>query len=100
MSSVITAAGVLLMISAVMSALSFVVMAWDKRAAARGRWRVPEKVLHVLELLGGWPGSLLASSWLRHKSVKAGYRVVRGLMILLHSAGVGGLLYAAWQGGG
>ncbi len=66
------------------SGLSFALLAWDKRAARLGRWRTKQTTLHVLELLGGWPGSLLASALLRHKSRKAGYRLVRIGCIVLH----------------
>jgi uncharacterized membrane protein YsdA (DUF1294 family) len=43
-----------------MSLITFVVYYLDKRAARLGRPRTPEATLHVLELLGGWPGALLA----------------------------------------
>ena len=53
-----------------MSLLTLVVYAWDKRQAIRGGWRVPEARLHLLELCGGWPGALVARQWLRHKTQK------------------------------
>ena len=34
--------------------------AWDKRGATRGEWRTTEDSLHLLAVLGGWPGALLA----------------------------------------
>ena len=33
----------------------------DKRAAQEDRQRVPESLLHWLDLLGGWPGALCAT---------------------------------------
>lgn len=81
-------------------ALSLVTLgafALDKRAAARGRQRIPEKTLHGLELLGGWPGALAGQMLLRHKSSKLSYRVVLGLIIVLHALGWG--LWLAWRQG-
>ena len=46
----------------------------DKRAAIRGAWRIPERQLHALEMLGGWSGALVAQNVLHHKSKKKSYR--------------------------
>ena len=59
-----------------MSLITFAVYYLDKRAARLGRPRTPEATLHVLELLGGWPGALLAQRLIRHKNAKIGYLVV------------------------
>ena len=75
-----------------MSLVTLVAYAWDKRQARGGGWRVPEKRLHVMELLGGWPGGLLGRRWLRHKSVKRSFRIRSGLIVCLHGVLVG----AAW----
>ena len=40
-----------------MSALAFALFWMDKRRAARCQWRLPERTLHVVEILGGWPGA-------------------------------------------
>lgn len=76
------------------SLVGAVLFAWDKRAAIKGRSRVPEKTLLTVELLGGFPGCLLAGRLLRHKTVKRSYRAKRVVVILLHLAAVGGALYA------
>lgn len=46
----------------------------DKRAAIRGAWRIPERQLHALEMLGGWSGALVAQKVLHHKNKKKSYR--------------------------
>lgn len=53
------------------SGVTFIAYAIDKSAAEGNRWRTPESTLHLLALLGGWPGALLAQQFFRHKSSKA-----------------------------
>ena len=48
----------------------------DKSAAQKGRWRTRESVLHVLALIGGWPGALVAQRMFRHKTKKQPFQVV------------------------
>ena len=73
----------------VASVVTFAAYGFDKRRAARGGRRVPERTLHLLEALGGWPGALGASAVFRHKTKKLGFRVVRGLLVAAHVAGWG-----------
>ena len=54
----------------VASAATFIAYAIDKSAAASGSWRTSESMLHTLSFFGGWPVSLLAQQFLRHKSTK------------------------------
>jgi len=59
--------------------------ALDKRAAKRrGARRIPERTLHTLELLGGWPGAWFAQRWLRHKTLKPSYRRTFHGIVALH----------------
>ena len=48
------------------SAISFSLYGFDKRASTRGAWRTSEARLHLVELLGGWPGALLAQQIVRY----------------------------------
>jgi uncharacterized membrane protein YsdA (DUF1294 family) len=78
---------------ATMSLITFAYYGLDKRRAGRGGWRIPEKTLHLLELLGGFPGALLAQSLFRHKRSKTSYMLVFWLIVALHAAGwIGGYL--------
>lgn len=56
----------------------------DKRRAEADAWRIPEALLHLLEMLGGWPGAYLAQRHFRHKTAKISYRVGFWLIVLLH----------------
>lgn len=71
------------------SAATFVAYGWDKLKAARGGWRVAEQTLHLMELLGGWPGALLGQSVFRHKRSKRSYMRVFWVIVGLHVVGWG-----------
>lgn len=71
-----------------MSLLTYGIYALDKNAARRQRPRVPERLLHLLALLGGWPGALIAQQRLRHKTRKPAFQIVFWLTVLLHLAGL------------
>ncbi len=78
----------------VLSLLSYAVYAADKRAAQQNRRRVPERTLHLLALLGGWPGALLAQQHLRHKTAKPRFLIVFWLTALGHVATVVALTFS------
>ena len=78
-----------LMAAAGLCAVAFALHAWDKRRARTGGRRVPELTLHAVELLGGWPGALLATRLLRHKTAKASYRVAFWLCAAANLVAVG-----------
>jgi len=50
------------------SVILFVIMGADKRRARRAAFRVPEKTLFLLALLGGAPGGLAGMELFRHKT--------------------------------
>lgn len=56
----------------------------DKLAAISGVRRTPERRLHLYELLGGWPGALLAQQIMWHKTSKQPYQLIFWLIVLLH----------------
>jgi uncharacterized membrane protein YsdA (DUF1294 family) len=69
------------------SLLAFLAYALDKSAARRGAWRTSEGTLHMLAVVGGWPGALLAQQLLRHKSTKAEFRAVFWFTVVLNVTG-------------
>ena len=71
---------------AVISLFTFISYWLDKRKAQSGRWRIPEANLQLLSLIGGWPGALLAQSYLRHKSKKRAFLTEFWLTVLVNLA--------------
>ena len=53
---------------ALMSLALFFLMGIDKHRARRGRWRIPEKTLFLLALLGGSCGGWLGMRAFHHKT--------------------------------
>ena len=82
----------LVAIYGVASLLTYIVYAIDKKAARKGSWRIPEAQLHLLALIGGWPGALAAQQIVRHKSKKASFRFIFWITVLLNAAGTVWLL--------
>ena len=69
-----------------MALVTFAIYALDKRAAMAGRRRVPEGTLHMLAILGGWPGAACAQQWLRHKSSKPSFQWVFWITVAMSVA--------------
>lgn len=57
------------------NALVIGAMAYDKLAARKGGWRIPEANLLLLALLGGSPALWASMKWFRHKTVKQSFRL-------------------------
>lgn len=68
----------------VFSAVTLLVYRSDKARAENGTWRTPEKVLHMLELAGGWPGALIAQWRYRHKTRKVSYQISFWLIVVVN----------------
>ncbi|RIX84741.1 DUF1294 domain-containing protein [Acidovorax cavernicola] len=77
-----------------LSLLTFVAYALDKSAAQAGRWRTQESTLHLLALVGGWPGAWCAQRLLRHKSSKASFLGRFYATVALHCAAL--LAWVFW----
>lgn len=93
-------ATVLATLTVAFSLIAFVMLGVDKRRAARGKWRIREKTLHLIALLGGWPGSLLGRRVFRHKTRALKFRIIAGCIVALHVALWLGLAWWALQRSG
>ncbi len=76
------------------SLITAALYAKDKRAARLNRQRTPENTLLVWCVLGGWPGGLVASRMLRHKTAKMSYRISFVISIIAHLSLVA---WIAWR---
>ena len=56
----------------------------DKRRAIAGRERIPERVLHGLALIGGFPGAWFGRYAFRHKTRKVSFLIVLVVATAVH----------------
>jgi uncharacterized membrane protein YsdA (DUF1294 family)/cold shock CspA family protein len=78
-----------------LSAVAFIAYAIDKSAARNHRRRTRESTLHLLGLMGGWPGALVARHVLHHKSKKESFREAFRLTVVVNCSGLF-LLLSPW----
>lgn len=69
-----------------LSAVAFLAFRADKSAAEQGRWRTPESTLHAIDLMGGWPGALVARHVFRHKTIKQPFRTIFWVTVIANCA--------------
>lgn len=77
-----------------MSAVSYLAYWRDKDAANAREWQ--ENSLHLLDLLGGWPGALIAQQQFRHKTIKATFQAVFWTTVVLNVAAAGWAVHEGW----
>ncbi|MEO6917981.1 MAG: cold shock and DUF1294 domain-containing protein [Collimonas sp.] len=75
----------------VTSVITFIVYAIDKSAAQSKQWRTKESTLHMLALIGGWPGAVVAQKILRHKSRKQAFQWIFWITVILNCCALGWL---------
>ena len=51
------------------------IMLIDKKKAIKGTWRIPEKTLLIVALLGGSIGTIIGMYWFRHKTKKLRFTI-------------------------
>ena len=80
-------------LAGIMSLVAFVAYGIDKKRAQTAGRRIPERTLHLLALLGGWPGAWIAQRLFHHKTRKLSFRVAFWLVVALHLALAGAAAY-------
>jgi uncharacterized membrane protein YsdA (DUF1294 family)/cold shock CspA family protein len=61
----------------------------DKTAAQNAGRRTPESALHLMSLVGGWPGALIAQVRLRHKTRKPSFLVGYWFTVIVNCIALG-----------
>ena len=67
----------------VINILTFLAMWWDKHEAKVGDWRISEKALFILVLLGGGIGGILGMYVFRHKTKKWYFKLGFPIIVIL-----------------
>ena len=83
------------LIYVLMSCGSYIAYVLDKASAGKNLQRVPEATLHMMDMLGGWPGGLIGQQQMRHKTAKASFRVTFWITVMLNL----GLFAWLWRSG-
>ena len=84
-----------LLLTVACSAIAFILYGVDKRRATKNQPRISEQTLHILSMLGGWPGAHLAQRLFRHKTLKISFRLVFWITVAVHLTIIG---YGIWYG--
>jgi len=71
-------------VMAMASGVAWIFYRSDKQRAEMGQWRLSEARLHLVELLGGWPGAFLAQRKFRHKTRKVSFQFIFIMIVILH----------------
>lgn len=79
---------------AALNALSFGLMAYDKKCAKAGKWRVPEKVLFIAAACFGGLGGVLGMVLCRHKTKHWYFKLFFPLLLAIQ---VIALALLAWE---
>lgn len=74
--------------------LAFVLMGVDKRRAKQNAWRIPEKTLFLLAILGGALGGVAGMRLFHHKTRHWYFKYGFPLLLILQLAGAG---WCAWR---
>ncbi len=82
---------VTLIIILIMSIITYMAYAIDKRKAQQKKWRIKEHTLLTLSFLGGACGGLFAMYGIRHKNKKSYFVIINFGSLVLHLV----LLYLA-----
>ncbi len=70
-----------------MNAAGFIIMLVDKQRAIHKKWRIPEKTLFLIGIIGGSLGAILGMRVFRHKTkhlkFKYGFPIILIIQIVL-----------------
>ncbi len=68
----------------IISIIGFILMGIDKNRAVRRQWRIPERTLLMIALIGGGLGSFLGMYTFRHKTKHIRFLIIVPLSAILY----------------
>lgn len=77
----------------IINLLLFAMMGIDKRKAIKGKWRIPEKTLFLLALIGGSIGGIAGMQVFRHKTKHLRFKLGFPAILILQIALAIGAVY-------
>lgn len=80
----------------IVNLVSFLFFGWDKSKAEKGAFRISERTLMSLAILGGSIGALAGMYTFRHKTRKLKFRIGIPVILILQIMLVGGLIYGRY----
>ena len=79
-----TALGIIFGYYALINIVLYVTMVIDKKRAIKDGWRIPEKNMFIMAVLGGGLGGLVAMVFKRHKNRHMDFILVFTMTAILH----------------
>lgn len=64
--------------------IAFILYGLDKKYAREGRWRIPEKTLLGIAMIGGAAGAWIGMQTFRHKTKHMSFRTLVPLFAVVH----------------
>ena len=72
----------------IINIIGFLVMYIDKQKAKKGKWRIPEKTIFIITVLGGGIGTISGLYAFRHKTQKLHFTIGLPTITILEIIGV------------
>lgn len=72
----------------IINIIGFLVMYIDKQKAKKGKWRIPEKTIFIITVLGGGIGTISGMYTFRHKTQKLHFTIGLPTITILEIVGV------------
>lgn len=72
----------------IINIIGFLIMYIDKQKAKKGKWRIPEKTIFIITVLGGGIGTISGMYTFRHKTQKLHFTIGLPTITILEIIGV------------
>ena len=72
----------------IINIIGFLIMFIDKQKAKKGKWRIPEKTIFIVTVIGGGIGTVSGMYAFRHKTQKVNFVIGLPLITILEIAAI------------